>query len=145
MATKEDPVVSELAVIVKISPVEKDEPSKVKPPVNVKAVAVVAPLPVTVAKVSDSDVNAELVELIFMVDPEAVMVVPPDPEMVKAPARVLTEVTTPVVSRLIVGVWPVETVMPVPASAPYSTLGAVISSANKVVPDTSVSASIYNL
>ena len=116
----------------------------VAPPDKVRAVEVDALRPVTVERVSDSELIPD-VEFILMVEPEALIEVPPEPEIVKAPARSLRLTTTLVVSRPMVGLWPVETVMPVPPTAPYKTLGAVMFSANKVVPETWVSASIYNL
>ena len=90
----------------------------VSPPFNATAVVVVAPRPVTDERVSDSEVRAPLVELIVIVEPVDETVVPPEPAIVRAPGRVLTEVTTSVASRLIVGVWPVDTLIPVPPTAP---------------------------
>ena len=97
--------------------VEKDRvlPS-VTAPFSVSAVLVVAPRPVTVDKVSASEVRGELVVVMVMVEPLVLMVVPPEPEMVKAPAKLLTEGTMAVVSTATVGFWPVLTVIPVPPS-----------------------------
>ena len=56
----------EPAVIVKISLVVAVEPSKVRPPLKVRAVEVEAPRPVTVAKVSASEVITDHQIIIFL-------------------------------------------------------------------------------
>ncbi len=114
-------------------------PPTVNPPLKVLAVLVVAPRPVTVARVSASEVE---LEEIVIVEPDAETEEDPEPLIVKMPARSLTLVTTAVVSRPIVGLWPAETVMPLAPTAPYKTLGAVMFSAKTVKPETWVSASI---
>ena len=63
---------------------------------------VVAPRPVTVERVSDSEVIAE--DEMVIVVPDAETLVEPEPAIVSAPGKVLREVTTSVESRLIVGV-----------------------------------------
>ena len=98
---------------------ERDRvPPIVSPPLNVLEVLVVEPRPVTVDSVSDSEVSVPLVDLTVIVEPDEVIVVPPEPEIVTPPARVLTLVTRAVVSRLIMGVCPVDISIPVPLVAP---------------------------
>jgi len=120
----------------------KLEVSTAMPPSRFTRVVVVAPRPVTVERVSASEV---LVEEIVIVDPEVETEVAPDPLIVRVPAWSLTLVTSSVSSTEIVGVWPPVTAIPVPPVMPYTTLGAVMGSKNVAVPEISVSASIYNL
>ena len=75
---------------------------------------VVAPRPVTVERVSASAVKPAVEEMVI-VEPEVLIVVPPDPLTSRSPVRSLTLVTISVSSRLIVGLWPPATVIPVPA------------------------------
>src|SRR3989344_3565726 len=90
----------------------------VAPPERVTAVLVEAPRPVTVERVSDSEVSAPLVELIVIVDPDDEMLVPPVPAIVKAPGRVLTLVTMALVFKATTGFWPPVTEIPVPPVTP---------------------------
>ena len=74
----------------------------VSPPEKVLAVEVVAPLPVTVARVSEVEL-LELEELeveeIVIVEPEVDIEVPPDPFIVKAPDTSLRVETMPVAAK----------------------------------------------
>ena len=74
----------------------------VKPPFKATVVVVVAPRPVTVARVSASEVMA--LDVMVMVEPDCETEVAPEAAMVSDPARLLMAVTTVVVSREIVGV-----------------------------------------
>ena len=87
--------------------------STAMPPSKLTSVLVVAPRPVTVARVSASDVRP-VVEETVIVEPEVLIVVPPDPLTSRSPAKSLTLVTISVSSRLTTGRWPPATLMPVP-------------------------------
>lgn len=88
----------------------------VAPPVKLTAVAVVAPRPVTVSRVSASDVipEEEDVEEIVIVEPDLESVVLPEPCRVTVPVRSLTLETKFLLFKETVGFWPPLTVIPVP-------------------------------
>ena len=90
----------------------------VKPPEKVLAVEVVAPRPVTVARVSASELRPLVAdEVMVIVEPEVETEALPEPLMVRAPEALLT-VLTREEERLIVGFWVPVTLRPVPAVRP---------------------------
>ena len=75
----------------------------------------VKPLPAVTPSMSPDDEELlDDVEEMVIVLPEVETVVPPEPEMVKAPVASLTLVTIPAESRETTGFWPPVTLMPVP-------------------------------
>ena len=111
-------VVFDIVTFSVLANVKSESVVVMKPPSKVKAVPVVAPRPLTVAKVSASEVKPADVETVIS-EPEVETVVPPEPLMVISPVPVvLMLVTISVESREIDGFWPPVTATPVPPVTP---------------------------
>lgn len=108
---KPAPVIPVVDRVVRPEDTVKPDPNVTKP-LRVSAVLVVAPLPVTVARVSDSEVKPEPV--IVIVEPDVLTVLVPEPFIVSSPVVSFRLLTSASSASETMGFWPPVTSIPSP-------------------------------